>query len=166
MPPPCYHPRTFVIHATLRARHHLVTLCVVAVLAGQWHLLGQVLRTLPSVDESRSPSSDVLMQSLPLRHSSDVFDALARDLPHAGGIVVAHGTAAALTSAYMVAAMRLWPRPVAFVACRPAPALAVRPVGPVAWRIDLAPGASSPLTARASTTRDAGVLCANTPGGE
>lgn len=131
-----------------------LTLLTLAILASHaWGLL-RVLPTIPGPQSpSRSPSSDVLLGALPLPGAADRLDAIARELPDGPGVVVAHAPVHEATSAYMVIATRLWPRPVSLVACEPAPVLeqfrVPHAVAPLAWRIDLRPGSPTPLAARA-----------------
>ena len=64
--------------------------------------------------------------------------------------------------------MRLWPRPVSYVACEPSPHLeqfrSPHPMPVFAWRIDLFPGVATPLRANGSPPPlDVAALCAATP---
>lgn len=127
-----------------------VGLASLAILSGHAWTLRRTLPLIPPAETlSRSPSSDVLLDTLPLAHAADRLDAWHRTLPVAPGIVVAHAPADVVTSAYMVIAMRLWPRPVSLLACEPTPHLEqfrVPHVAPTpAWRLDLWPGRSHPI---------------------
>jgi hypothetical protein len=138
-----------------------VTLVVLSQ-AWAWHRLAPLLP--PLFPPTRSPSSDVLMQAVTGGDVADRLDALDASLPHAPGVVVAHGRADALASAYMVISMRLWPRPVSFVACEPVPSVeqfrVPHTMPAPAWRIDITPGrATPPLPAGPATTSDPAVLC-------
>jgi hypothetical protein len=137
-------------------------LLVAASQAGPW---AGLLPLLPSRSgATRTPSSDVLLSALPLSDAGTELARVAAGLPQGAGVVVAHGTSDALASAYMVISMRLWPRPVSFVACLPTPRLEqfrVPHAAPIAaWRIDLLPGGHSPLRVAATATMDPAALCA------
>jgi hypothetical protein len=134
------------------------------VLSQAWAWQRLAPRLPPLFPPSRSPSSDVLMQTVAggdVASRLAVLDAL---LPLAPGVVVAHGRADAMASAYMVISMHLWPRPVSLVACEPAPHVeqfrVPHTVPRPAWRIDIGPGHDNAnLQARPTTTSDAAVLC-------
>lgn len=109
-------------------------------------------RTIPllpgAADPSRSPSSDALMQALPLPNAAQRLDAIARSLPGGPGVVVAHGPADQLTPAYYVAVMHLWPRPVHLVVCEPAPymeSFRAPALQDPRWRIDFFPRDAQPV---------------------
>lgn len=134
----------------LRRDGLVLSLASLAILAGHAWTLRRVLPLIPPVEtHSRSPSSDVLLGSLPLPHAADRLEAWDRTLPERPGVVVAHAPADAVASAYMVIAMRLWPRPVSLIACEPTPHLEqfrVPHVAPTpAWRLDLWPGRPQPF---------------------
>lgn len=142
--------------------------CTAAIVASQAWPLSIVLPLLPTQSaDSRSPSSDVLLGALPLHDAASRLDAMAASLPPAPGVVVAHGTSDELASAYMVITMRLWPRPVSYVACRPTPHLeqfrVPHAVPPPAWRLDVLPHDAAPLRHAATTTSDPSALCSTTP---
>lgn len=127
-----------------------VLIATFAILATHAVGLGRLLPLLPApATSSRSPSSDVLMGALPLTQAADRLGALDRQLPASPGVIVAHAPADAVTPAYMVIAMHLWPRPVSLVTCQPAPGGEQFSPGPgtaePTWRIDLRPGARVPL---------------------
>ena len=135
------------------------------IIASHAFVLHRLLPTLPALHQpSRSPSSDVLLGALPLAHAAERLDALARTLPNGPGVVVAHAPADAITSAYFVITMRLWPRPVSLVACEPTPRFeqfrVPYTVLPPAWRIDLTPHSASPLSVGPAATPQAATLCA------
>ena len=138
-----------------------------ALVASQAWPAARLFPLLPGVEPGRSPSSDALLQALPLPGAAERLDALARVLPTGPGVVVAHGTEDRLISAYFVLAMRLWPRPVHLVICEPAPYvksfLFDVPVD-ATWRIDLVPGDANPLRAAESDAVDAASLCREPPG--
>jgi hypothetical protein len=142
---------------------------VVTIIASQALPLFLLGRALPSGNEpSRSPSSDVLMQALPLPNAAQHIDAIDLVLPPSPGVVIGHGPSDQLTSAYFVLSMRLWPRLVSYVACQPFPHLEqIRsdyPVPVFTWRIDLFPGLANPLRVNDSPPpRDAAALCAMRP---
>ena len=134
-----------------------------AIVASQAWPVAHTVPFLPGADPSRSPSSDALMQALPLPHAAARLDALARTLPDGPGVVVAHGTADRLTPAYYVLVMRLWPRPAHLVICEPEPRMEsfrALPLQAPRWRVDLRPGDPDPVrvvAAGAASPRD---LCA------
>ena len=142
---------------------------VVVIVASQAWPLSLLWPALPSGNEaSRSPSSDVLMQALPLPDAALRIDAFDRSLPLSPGVVVGHAPGDQLASAYFVLSMRLWPRAVSYVACQPGPHLEqfrsphAAPV--FGWRIDLFPGTATPV--RASSVpppQDVAALCSTTP---
>lgn len=138
------------------------TLIVVATQA--WQLAGLVPLLPSATAPSRSPSSDVLLGALPLPDAADRLDALTRTLPAGPGVVVAHAPTDAVASAYMVITMRLWPRPVSLVTCAPTPRVEQfrwpHPVPTPSWRVDLFPGAPTPLTWRPTATSSPEALCA------
>jgi hypothetical protein len=122
-----------------------------------------MLRRLPAPSASRTPSSDVLMNALWLTDSGARFDKVAASLPQTHGVVVAHAAADDVLAAYYVTSMRLWPRPVSLVTCRPAPKRHVQSSdsAPAAtWRLDLFPRDAVPLRSAAARTADATGLCA------
>ncbi len=138
------------------------TAVVVASQAWPWAVM---LPLLPAWSaNSRSPSSDVLVQGLPLPRAADTLDALDASLPDAPGVVVAHASADAMASAYMVVAMRLWPRPVTYIACQPTPHVEqfrVPHESPTpAWRVDLIPGDAAPLRRSSQLTANPRTACA------
>lgn len=141
----------------------LVWLAALAILAGHAWNLRRVLPLIPSTSASRSPSSDVLLSTLPLPHAADRLEAWSRMLPDAPGVVVAHATVDAAASAYMVVAMRLWPRPISLVACEPTPRLEQFHVPHAAptptWRLDLWPGRAQPVAVQPTGTVSAAALC-------
>jgi hypothetical protein len=167
-------------HATIRGAHATArrhrsmprrfAFLIVAIIASQAWPLSVLLPILPSGRErSRSPSSDALMQALPLPDAAQRIDTLDDVLPLTAGVVVGHGPSDQLTSAYFVLSMRLWPRLVSYVACEPLPHLEqIRPDYPVpafSWRVDLFPGNASPLHVNLATPpRDAAALCDLRPG--
>ena len=143
----------------------LLSLCALVIVASQawpWLRLPSVLPA--PAGATRTPSSDVLLQAVPLENAGETIATLARDLPQAPGVIVAHGRSDALASAYMVLAMRLWPRPVTYVACLPRPHVeqfhVPHAVPAPAWRLDVRPGAPVPLGAARTTSSDAATLCA------
>ena len=144
-------------------------LCLVVVMvASQAWPLSIFLPSLPGREAGRSPSSDVLIQALPLPEAAQRIDAIGRALPRSPGVVVGHAPGDQLASAYFVLSMRLWPRPVSYVACEPVPHVeqfrSPHAVPIFGWRIDLFPGAATPL--RASGTpppQDVATLCAPVP---
>jgi hypothetical protein len=145
-------------------------LCLVAVIvASQAWPLSVLWPALPSgSDAGRSPSSDVLMQMLPLRDAAERIYALDRALPQSPGVVVGHAPGDQLASAYFVLAMRLWPRSVSYVACLPEPHVeqfrSPHPVPPFAWRVDLFPGTATPVVASGvPAPDDAAALCVTRP---
>lgn len=108
------------------------------------------------------------MQALPLPEAAQRIDAYDRALPRSPGVVVGHAPGEQLASAYFVLAMRLWPRRVSYVACQPAPHLeqfrSPHAPPPFTWRVDLFPGAATPIVAsRVSPPQDVATLCATTP---
>lgn len=139
-----------------------VTVAVVASQAWPWAVVLPLLPAWPA--SSRSPSSDVLLQGLPLAHAAETLEALHASLPNAPGVVVAHAPGDAMASAYMVVAMRLWPRPVSYIACEPAPHVEQFRVPhealPPAWRVDLVPGDAVPLRTSSHPTADPRAACA------
>ena len=145
-------------------------LCLVAVIvASQAWPLSILWPALPSGSEpGRSPSSDVLSQALPLPQAADRIDAIDRTLPQSPGVVVGHTTGDRLASAYFVLSMRLSPRPVSYVACEPVPHVeqfrSPHAVPEFGWRIDLFPGAATPVRAGGTPpSQDVSALCAQTP---
>lgn len=162
-------------HATIRGARAVAPVCVMPrrlaflaliLVASQAWPLSRLVPILPAPGAtSRSPSSDVLMQALPFDHAADRLDAFTTTLPDAPGVVVAHGTSDALASAYFVMAMRLWPRPVSYVACEPAPRLeqfrAPHVPPRFRWRLDLHPGLATPVrVGTPGIVQDATALCA------
>ena len=144
-------------------------LLVVVIVVSQAWPLSLLWPALPSGSEpGRSPSSDVLMQALPLPDAAQRIDAFDHALPLSAGVVVGHAPGDQLASAYFVLSMRLWPRPVSYVACQPAPHLeqfrSPHAVPVFGWRIDLFPGAVNPVRASAAPPpQDVTALCATTP---
>ncbi len=143
----------------------VVIIVTAAIVASQ---VVPIVRTIPLLptpgDPSRSPSSDALMQTLPLPHAADRVDALAATLPAGHGIVVAHGTEAHLTAAYYALAMRLWPRQAHVVFCDPEPRVETTrgPVPSIAhWRVDLLPQDANPLRSGAAVAVEPVALCAD-----
>lgn len=122
---------------------------VLVIVASQAVPLSLVMPVLPGPDASPSPSSDVLMGTLPFPDAARRIDAIARTLPQTPGVVVAHTTADRAVSAFYVLSMHLWPRPVSLVACQPSPGPEQFSVGQararVRWRIDLRPENASPV---------------------
>lgn len=143
---------------------HLLLL-IVAIVASQAWPISRLVPAVPAgSDPSRSPSSDVLMQSLPFPNAAARLDVVAQSIPRTAGVVVAHASADQLASAYFVLAMRLWPRQVSYVACQPSAQLEQfrSPHTPPAftWRIDLWPGHADPIVVTsAPSPRDAASLC-------
>ncbi len=142
----------------------VVIVVATAIVASQIVPIARTIPLLPtSGDPSRSPSSDALMQALPLPHAADRVDVLAATLPSGHGIVVAHGTEAHLTAAYYTLAMRLWPRQAHVVFCEPEPRIETTrgPVPPVVgWRVDLLPHDANPLRIGTAGPTDPLALCA------
>jgi hypothetical protein len=140
-----------------------VWLAALAILVGHAWNLRRVLPLIPPASASRSPSSDVLLGALPLPHAADRLDAWSRTLPETPGVVVAHAPADAVASAYMVIAMRLWPRPVSLVACEPTPRLEQFRVPHAApaptWRLDVWPGGAPPVDVQLTSGATATALC-------
>lgn len=140
-------------------------LLILLIVASQAWPLSHLVPVLPAGgDPSRSPSSDALMGALPFPDTARRLDDIARALPREHGVVVAHGTPDQLASAYFVVAMRLWPRPVSYVACAPTPYLEHfrAPHAPPRfhWRLDLRPGSPAPVTVGGTPTQpDAAALC-------
>jgi hypothetical protein len=143
-------------------RRLLILVLVIA--ASQAVPLSHLLPLLPGPDRSASPSSDVLLGTLPFPEAARRIDAIALTLPQTPGVVVAHTTADRAASAYFVLSMRLWPRPVSLIACEPRPGSEQFRIDQGQphdrWRIDLRPGSDSPLqVARGSVDRDPRALC-------
>jgi hypothetical protein len=141
---------------------------VIVIIASQAWPLSLLWPALPGSEAGRSPSSDVLMQALPLPDAAQRINALDHALPLSPGVVVGHAPADQLASAYFVLSMRLWPRRVSYVACEPSPHLeqfrSPHPMPGLTWRIDLFPGVATPLRASASPPpQDVAALCAATP---
>ena len=142
---------------------------VVVIIASQAWPLSLLWPLLPSGSEpGRSPSSDALMQTLPLPDSAQRIDALSHTLPLSAGVVVGHAPAEQLASAYFVLSMRLWPRRVSYVACEPSPHLeqfrSPHPMPVFTWRVDLFPGAATPVRATvAPPPQNVAALCAASP---
>jgi len=141
---------------------------VVVIVASQAWPLSILWPVLPSGERGRSPSSDVLMQALPFPDAAQRIDGYDRALPSSPGVIVGHAPGDQLASAYFVMAMRLWPRRVSYVACQPAPHLeqfrSPHPAPQFAWRIDLFPGAATPVVASDTPPpQDVATLCAATP---
>ncbi len=145
----------------------LLVLCIVA---SQAWPLSHLVPALPSGrDVRRSPSSDVLLQMLPFDDAATRIEQLARTLPDGPGVIVGHGTPDSLASAYFVLSMRLWPRPVSYVACAPTPRLeqfrAPHTPPRFLWRIDLRPGDATPVRATPGPVdQQAAALCLSSQG--
>jgi len=144
-----------------------VSVAAIAILASHAWGLRHALPLLPPVDPfSRSPSSDVLLGRLPLPNAADRLDALHRSLPYTPGVVVAHASAESVASAYMVIAMRLWPRPVSLVACLPTPRVEQFRVPyslpTPTWRLDLYPGRAAPISLQREASPSLAALCGAT----
>lgn len=143
----------------------LLPLAALLILASHAWGVSLLLPRLPPADVvSRSPSSDVLLGGLPLPDGAERLHELSRHLPDTPGVVVAYAPVDAIASAYMVIAMRVWPRPVSLVSCRPTPMLeqfrVPHAMPPPTWRLDLRPGTPQPMVARPTRDTDPVTLCA------
>ncbi|MBA2356664.1 MAG: hypothetical protein H0V80_18585, partial [Acidobacteria bacterium] len=136
----------------------LVIVGAVVTLLSHAALWTRVLPLVPGSSTSRSPSSDVLMQALPMTDTATQLAAIARQLPRAPGVVVTWAAPDAVASVYFVVAMHLWPRPVSLLTCSAAPHYeqfgVPHTVPPLQWRIDLHPGKARPLRIGDTSSQD------------